>query len=93
MESVLAALISGGLALIGTVVTVNASQKKTQASVESTVKTEMAVMNTKLESLTKEVERHNNFAVKIPELSTKIDLIKNECDQKFERLEGFHMHA
>lgn len=92
MDAVWAALVSGGLALIGTVITVNASQKKTQASVESTVKTEMAVMNTKIENLTKEVEKHNNFAVKIPEINAKVTMIKEECDQKFERLEGFHMH-
>ena len=56
------------------------------------MKTEMAVMNNELTNLRKEVEKHNNFAVRIPELAAKVDLIKSDCDQKFERLEGFHMH-
>lgn len=89
METLIAALISGGLALIGTVITVNASTKKT----EQTLRTELAVMHSELGNLRKEVEKHNNFAVKIPELTTKVDMMKEECDQKFTRLEGFHIHA
>jgi len=88
MDAVWAALISGGLALIGTVISVNASQKKTQASVEATVKTEMAVMNTKIEALTKEVEKHNGFAERVPKLETKVKTLEKDCA----RLEGFHMH-
>ena len=48
METVIASLISAGLALIGTVITVNASQRKTQEAVENTMKTELAVMNNEL---------------------------------------------
>ena len=83
MEAFWAALISGGLALVGTVITVNASRRKT----EDTMKTELAVMNTKLENLTKEVEKHNNFAVRIPTLETKETLL----EQAVQRLENFHM--
>lgn len=89
MEALLAAIISGGLALIGTIITVNASAKKT----EQTLRTELAVMKTEVTTLRKEVEKHNNFAVKIPALTTKVDMLKADCDQKFERLEGFHIHA
>lgn len=87
METLVASLISGGLALIGTVITVNASQRKTQAAVESTMKTEMAVMNNNISHLTKEVEKHNNFAERIP----KLEEFKHEANDRLKRLEEFHM--
>ena len=83
METLIASCISGGLALIGTVISVNASQRKTEA----TMKTELAVMNNELTNLRKEVEKHNNFAVRIPALEAK-----EEANEKaIQRLENFHM--
>lgn len=87
MEALLAAAISSGITLIGTIYTVNRSQRKTQSVVETTMKTEMAVMNTKLESLTKEVEKHNGFAERIP----RLEEFKEDAIKRFERLEDFHM--
>ena len=87
MEALLAAAISSGITLLGTIYSVNASQKRTQASVESTVKTEMAVMNTKIENLTKSVDKHNGFAERIPVL----EQFKEDAIKRFERLEDFHM--
>ena len=89
MDAIWAALITGGLALIGTVITVNASQKKTQSAVENTMKTELAVMNTKLESLTKEVEKHNNFAERVPRVEGDLETLK----QDVHILQTFHLHA
>ena len=83
METLFAALISGGLALVGTIITVQASQRKT----ETAMKTEMAVMNTKIENLTKEVEKHNNFATRIPTLEAK----EQANEKAIQRLENFHM--
>ena len=76
METVIASLISAGLALIGTVITVNASQRKTQEAVENTMKTELAVMNNELKHLREEVEKHNNFAVRVPRLKKLCRLLK-----------------
>lgn len=87
MEALLAAAISSGITLLGTIYSVNASQRKTQASVESTVRTEMAVMNTKIENLTKSVDKHNGFAERIPVL----EQFKDDAIKRFERLEDFHM--
>lgn len=89
MEALLAAAISSGITLIGTIYTVNASQRKTQASVEATVKTEMAVMNTKIENLTKEVEKHNGFAERIPKVEKSVETLEGNV----QKLQGFHMHA
>lgn len=84
-DTILAALISGGLALVGTVITVRASTKKT----EQTLKTEIAVMNNEIVHLRKEVEKHNNFAERVPKLETDMSTLKDDVHQ----LQGFHMHA
>ena len=83
MSAILASIISGGLALIGVVITVQSSQRKT----ENTLKTEIAVMNTEISSLRKEVEKHNNFATRIPALETQVGANKVAIG----RLENFHM--
>lgn len=84
METLAAALISGGLAFFGTVITVWASTRKT----ENTMKTELAVMRTEVTNLRKEVEKHNNFAERVPRLETAVGTIEKDVIQ----LQGFHMH-
>ena len=83
MESIVAAVIAGALSLVGTVVTVLASSKKT----ENKLSTEIAIIQTDMKNLTKEVEKHNNFASRIPALEVQEKL--NEAAIK--RLENFHM--
>lgn len=83
METLIAALITGGLALIGTVITVYSANKKT----ENTVRTELAVMHAEIKNLRTEVEKHNNFAVRMPALETQT---QNNTDA-IHRLENFHM--
>ena len=83
MEAVLAALASGGLSLLGVVLTVNASQRKT----EDAIRTDLAVMNNEVKNLRKEVEKHNNFVERVP----KLEEFKEEAIKRFERLEDFHM--
>lgn len=83
METLIASVISGGLALVGTVITVQASQRKTEA----TMTTELAIMRTELSNLRKEVEKHNNFAERIPKLETQTQTNA----EAITRLENFHM--
>ena len=89
METVIASLISAGLALIGTVITVNASQRKTQEAVENTMKTELAVMNNELKHLREEVEKHNNFAVRVPRLEEAMQAAKDDIHT----LQQFHLQT
>lgn len=83
MDAIIAALVSGGLALIGVIITVNASQRKTEAA----IKTDLAVMNNEVKNLRKEVEKHNNFATRIPALEAK----EQANEDAIKRLENFHM--
>ena len=76
VESILTALIAGGLALIGTVITVAAASRKT----EQHIKTHQAVTEEKIAELTREVREHNNFARRMPVVEEKIKNI--ECRVK-----------
>ena len=77
VESILTALIAGGLALIGTVITVAAASRKT----EQHIKTHQAVTDDKITELTREVREHNNFARRMPVVEERIknidDRVKN----------------
>lgn len=73
VESILTALIAGGLALIGTVITVAAASRKT----EQHIKTHQAVTDEKIAELTREVREHNNFARRMPVVEEKIKNIES----------------
>ena len=67
-DAVIVAIISGFLTLAGTALTVWASSRKTTKNYEI----HQAVIDEKIESLTREVRKHNGFAEKIPVLEERI---------------------
>lgn len=75
-EAIIVALISGGLSLIGVVVTCMATAKKN----ENTLKVSQAVTDTKIEELTREVRAHNNFAQRMPVVEEQIKVINHRID-------------
>lgn len=77
MTAIVAAIISGGLALIGVVLTVSASNQKIQVALEKA----QAVTDTKLEELTREVRKHNNFAERMPVVEEQIKTINQRLDR------------
>lgn len=82
MDTVLSALITGGLALIGVIVTSVMSNRK----IEQKLEIAQAVTDTKLEELTREVREHNNFAKRMPVVENEIEHLKDNVQQ----LEGYH---
>lgn len=68
MEGILGSIIVAVIGLIGVVVSNLMSNK----SVENKIVTNQAVMDTKLEALTEEVRKHNNFAIKIPVIENRL---------------------
>ena len=74
MESIVTAIITGGLALCGVVITNLSSNKK----IESQLMTNQAVTNAKIESLTEEVKKHNTFGDRITRLETTVELLQKE---------------
>lgn len=75
-EAVLVALITGGLSLIGVILTVNASSKKT----DQALRIGQAVTDTKIEELTREVREHNNFARRMPVVEEQIKVINHRIE-------------
>lgn len=67
-ESILVALITGAISLIGTMLTILSSQKKT----DEQMKISQAVTDTKIEELAREVREHNNFARRMPVLEEQM---------------------
>lgn len=71
MEAIIVALVSGGITLVGVLI----ANSKTQA-----------VMDTKLEELTREVREHNNFVKRMPVVEEQIKVINHRISD----LEEFH---
>ena len=67
-EAIIVAIITGGLSLIGVIV----SNNRTTQSMDAKLDKQQAIMDTKLEELTREVRMHNNFAQKIPVMEEQI---------------------
>lgn len=70
-ETILTALITGGVTLAGVLITNGRTQ---------------AVIETKVDELTREVREHNNFARRMPVVEEQIRVINHRIDD----LEEFH---
>lgn len=81
-EAVIVALITGGMSLVGVVITCLATARKN----ETALKTSQAVTDTKIDELTREVREHNNFAKRMPVVEEQIKVINH----RIEDLEGYH---
>lgn len=79
MENIIPAIITGVLALVGVIIT-NISSNKT---IENKLSIAQAVTDTKLDNLTDEVKKHNNFAVEIPAMKEQI----KSMDRRLSNLE------
>ena len=82
MEAIIAALITGGLALAGVIITNNKNQALTDAKLDK----RQAVTDTKMEELTREVREHNGFAKRMPVVEEQVKVINH----RLEDLEQFH---
>ena len=81
-EAIIVALITGGLSLVGVVITCLATAKKN----ETAMKVSQAVTDTKIEELTREVRAHNNFAQRMPVVEQQIKNINDDIKE----LKGYH---
>ncbi len=76
METIITAIITGGLSLIGVVFSNISSNKKIQIQLN----TQQAVMDTKIDELTREVREHNHFAQRIPVVEEQIKVINHRIE-------------
>lgn len=75
-ESIIVALITGIASVIAVIVTNSKSNSEMDAKLDKA----QAVTQTKLENLTDEVRRHNDFAKRIPVLEEKISVANHRID-------------
>lgn len=71
METIIAAVITGGITLLGVLI----ANGKTQA-----------VMQVKVDELTREVREHNNFAKRMPVVESQLKTIQKDIDELY----GYH---
>ena len=83
-SSIIGALISGGITLVGTVITVLMANKKTTAD----MKISQAVTDTKLSELTREVREHNNFAQRMPVVEEKLKVVDHRLSDLEKQVNG-----
>lgn len=72
-EAIAVAFITGGLSLLGTIITVLLANNKTREE----LKISQAVTETKIVELTREVRAHNNFAQRMPVVEEQIKVINH----------------
>ena len=81
MEAILVALITGGLSLLGVVITNMMADRR--------MATAQAVTDARLEELTREVRAHNNFAQRVPVLEEQLRV----ANHRLSNLEKAHTPA
>ena len=79
MESIIVALITGVLSLVGVVITRRTENKITTAQ---------AVTDTKLDELTREVREHNGFARRMPVVEEQIKVANHRISDLEKWMEG-----
>ena len=79
-EAVFSALITGGLSLLGVVITCMNTARRS----ERNAAVAQAVTDTKLDELTREVRAHNHFAQRLPVVEEKLRAL----DHRLEALEA-----
>lgn len=93
-EAIIAALIAGGAAIIGNIITARKSSQEmahkleiSQLEISNKLKTQQAVTDTKIEELTREVRAHNNFAQRMPVVEHDIETLTAGMNE----LRKYHM--
>ena len=85
MTEIIIALITGVCSVLGVIITTSASNRKLQQQLE----VNQAVVNTKIENLTEEVRKHNNFTVRVPILEEQVSTLQEEMKELKHKIEGF----
>lgn len=82
MTEIVVALITGGLALAGVIISNVISNRQMSAQLEKA----QAVTDTQIKELTREVREHNGFAKRMPVVEEKIATLTREVQE----LKKFH---
>jgi len=81
-EAILVALITGGVSLLGVIISNNKNAREMDAKLDK----QQAINAERIEELTREVRKHNNFAEKIPVIQEQIKVVNH----RLKELEEYH---
>ena len=92
-EAVIVALITGACAIIAQLVISHTSNQKLMdqiehqsamddAKLDAKLEKHIAVVDTKIEELTREVREHNNFARRMPVVEEKVAQLEKQINRK-----------
>lgn len=83
-SAIIVALITGGMALMGTIIT----NKQQASKIDHKLEMQQALTTQKLDELTREVREHNNFARRVPVIEEQISV----ANHRIRDLEEIHKH-
>ena len=72
--TIIVAIITGGLSLVGVIISNSNNNKKMQSQLEK----QQAVTDVKIDALADEVRKHNSFAERIPVIEFQIEALKTD---------------
>lgn len=73
----ISSIITGGLALVGVIVTNIMQNNRLSREFERQVEKSQAITDVKIDELTREVREHNNFAKRLPVVEEQIKVINH----------------
>ena len=82
-EAVQVALITGGISLLGTIITVILTSRKQQADLD----TKIAVMDAKMEDMREDIRSHNQYAKMFSENIPAIKQHMTDVDRRLDNIE------
>ena len=77
-----ASILTGVITLVGVILT----SRQQSSDIDHKLEMQQAVINTKIDELTREVREHNNFARRMPIVEEQIKVANHRIND----LEGFH---
>lgn len=78
MDGIVVAIVTGVFGLVGSVIVALISAHSTKGALTQQLMVAQAVTDTKIDELTREVRKHNNFAERIPVIEEKIRQLETD---------------
>lgn len=81
LTGIIIALISGGLALIGNIISNRSSNDKITNTIEQKLEVNQAVTDLKLDNLTQEIRGVKNFAFEVPVIKQRLSVCEDDIKE------------
>lgn len=82
MSAIWVAVITGALAIVGNIIVVVLSNKNQQEVLEAKIKGEIAVIDTKIDTLTNRVNVHNNLIDRMYHVEADVQELKHKAERE-----------